>query len=100
MIGFISFRPISAASPAYSFSKTAKFPCGTLTLTAKIEKGTLEDLAISGDYFFTRDTAEFCEAMRGCPAAQEKIAERASELPFGDYFNGITLEELCSLFII
>lgn len=89
-----------AASPAYSFSKTAKFPCGTLSLTAKIEKGTVEDLAISGDYFFTRDTAEFCEAMRGCPAAQEKIAERASELPFGDYFNGITLEELCSLFII
>lgn len=89
-----------AASPAYSYSKTARFACGTLTLTAKVEKGTIEGLAISGDYFFTRDTTEFCEAMRGCPATKEKIAERASQLPFGDYFNGITLEELCSLFII
>ncbi len=89
-----------ASSPAYSFSKTAKFPCGTITLTARIVKGTIEDLAISGDYFFTRDTDGFCEAMRGCPATQEKIAERASQLPFGEYFNGITLAELCSLFII
>lgn len=89
-----------AAGPAYSFSKTAKFPCGTITLTAKIEKGIIEDLAFSGDWFFTRDTAEFCEAMRGCPATKEKIAGRASQLPFGDYFNGITLEELCSLFVI
>ena len=89
-----------AAGPAYSYSKTAKFPCGTLTLTAKIGKGIVEDLAVSGDYFFTRDTEEFCEAMRGCPATKEKIAERASQLPFGEYFNGITLEELCSLFVI
>ena len=89
-----------AAGPAYSYCKTEKFPCGTLTLTAKIEKGIIEGLAITGDYFFSLNTREFCEAMRGCPATQEKIAERASQLPFGDYFNGITLEELCSLFII
>jgi lipoate-protein ligase A len=88
------------AGPAYSFTKTAKYGCGTLTLTAKIEKGIIEDLAISGDWFFTRDTEEFCEAMRGCPAKKEKIAERASQLPFGEYFNGITLDELCSLFFI
>ncbi|MBR4771176.1 MAG: lipoate--protein ligase [Bacteroidales bacterium] len=89
-----------AAGPAYSYVKTAKFPCGTITLTAKIEKGIIEGLAITGDYFFTLNTREFCEAMRGCPLSKEKIAERASDLPFGDYFNGITLEELCSLFII
>ena len=89
-----------AAGPAYGYSKTVKFPCGTLTLSAKIEKGVIEDMTITGDYFFTLNTREFCEAMRGCPATKEKIAERASQLPFGDYFNGITLEELCSLFII
>ncbi|MBR5735239.1 MAG: lipoate--protein ligase [Bacteroidales bacterium] len=89
-----------AAGPAFSYSKTARFPCGTLSLTAKIGKGIIEDLAVSGDYFFTRDTQEFCEAMRGCPATKEKIAARAGGLPYGEYFNGITLEELCSLFFI
>ena len=89
-----------AAGPAYSYSRTAHFPCGTLTLNAKIEKGRIEDMTICGDYFFTLNTREFCEAMRGCPATKEKIAARASELPYGEYFIGITLEELCSLFII
>jgi len=89
-----------ASGPAFSFQKTGHFSCGTLTLSAKIEQGRIEDLAISGDYFFTRDTEGFCEAMRGCPATEEKIAGRASQLPFGEYFNGITLSELCSLFFI
>lgn len=89
-----------AAGPAYSYCKTARFPCGTLTLNAKIEKGAIDDMTICGDYFFTLNTREFCEAMRGCEVTKEKIAERVSQLPFGDYFNGITLEELCSLFII
>ena len=87
-----------AASPSYSFSKTARFSCGTITLTAQIEKGIIENVDIRGDYFFTRDTAGFCEAMKGCPATKEKIAARASELPYGEYFNGITVDELCSLF--
>lgn len=87
-----------AASPACSFSNTRKFAGGTLTLYADINRGSIGNLALSGDWFFTRDTAGFCEAMRGCPYTKEKIAGRLSELPTGEYFNGITPEELCSLF--
>ena len=87
-----------ASGPAYSYCKTERLGCGTLTLSALIEKGIICDLAFSGDWFFTRDTAEFCEAMRGCPATAEAVAERLSRLPVGEYFNGLSQQELCGMF--
>lgn len=87
-----------ASGPAYSYCKTERLGCGTLTLSARIEKGIICDLAVSGDWFFTRDTAGFCEAMRGCPATAEAVAERLSRLPVSEYFNGATPAELCGMF--
>lgn len=87
-----------ASGPAYSFRKTGRFDCGTITLSARIDNGIIEDISVSGDWFFTRDTAEFCEAMRGCPATAEAITARLTQLPVSDYFSGITPSELCGMF--
>jgi hypothetical protein len=64
----------------------------------EIRGGKIESLDIRGDYFFTAPTAEFCRAMEGCPHSEEKIAGRLRELATGEYFCGISPEELLQLF--
>lgn len=85
-------------APAYSLSKVKKFPAGLVELYLKVEEGRIADLQIAGDYFFTLPTEEFCRAMVGCTHEEKEIAGRLSGLAVGEYFSGITAEELALLF--
>ena len=86
------------ASPSCSFHKALKFPAGLIEAYMEISGGLIQSLDIRGDYFFTAPTAEFCRAMEGCPHSEEKIAGRLRELATGEYFCGISPEELLQLF--
>lgn len=85
-------------APAYSLSRVKKFPAGLVELYLKVEEGRIADLQIAGDYFFTLPTEEFCRAMVGCTHEEKEIAGRLSGLAVGEYFSGITAEELAQLF--
>lgn len=87
-----------AASPRYSFSNSAKLPCGVVELTFDVERGIISRLSITGDFFFTRPIEEFCAKMTGCPHDKEKIAGRISEISPGDYFGPVSCQELAALF--
>ena len=86
------------ASPSCTFHKALKFPAGLIEAYMEIRGGRIESLDIRGDYFFTAPTAEFCRAMEGCPHSEEKIAGRLRGLATGEYFCGISPEELLQLF--
>ena len=86
------------ASPASAFRKAMKFPGGLVEVYMDIKDGCIGSIDIHGDYFFNRPTAEFCEALKGCPHSEEKIAGRLRELATGEYFCGISPEELLQLF--
>ena len=87
-----------AASPKYTFSNTAKLSCGVVEITFDVAGGAIERLAIGGDFFFTRPIEEFCRKMTGCPHTKEKIAGRIKEIAPGDYFAGVSCEELTDMF--
>ena len=87
-----------AASPKYTFSSSAKLPCGVVEITFDVASGTISRLAITGDFFFTKPIEEFCEKMAGCPHDKEKIAGRISEIGPGDYFGSVSCEELARMF--
>lgn len=87
------------ASPAYRFSNVRKFPAGLLEVYFDVRGGRICDLHIFGDYFFQRPTEEFCARMEGCAHERNAIAGRLSEVAAGDYFAGISADELLSLFI-
>jgi len=55
-------------------------------------------MEIHGDYFFTRPTEEFIEALSGTAHTMEAISERLAQLPVNEYFNGITSDEILQLF--
>ena len=87
-----------AASPKYTFSNTAKLGCGVVELTFDVAGGAIERIAVGGDFFFTRPIEEFCQKMKGCPHTKEEIAGRIREIAPGDYFAGVSCQELTDMF--
>ncbi len=88
------------SSPAYTFSKTAKFSGGIVELFMSVSKGIITDLKIMGDYFFSLPTEEFCQKVLGTPHTIEAIGEKLASIEINSYFHNITSEELASLFWI
>ena len=87
------------ASPAYRFANVRKFPAGLLEAHFDVEGGCIRGLHIFGDYFFQRPTEEFCAVLEGCPHERKAIAGRLQRVPTGEYFSGISPQELLTLFI-
>ena len=85
-------------SPDCSYSRVIKFPAGLIELYMNIRDGRIADLDIRGDYFFKAPTEEFCAALDGTEHSEEKIAGCLNELATGEYFCGISNEELMQLF--
>ena len=86
------------SSPAYSFSKTAKLTGGIVELFMNVSKGTITELKIMGDYFFTLPTEEFCQKLIGTPHTIEAISNVLEGIPTASYFNNISVEELVGMF--
>lgn len=85
-------------SPKYSFSRCKKFPSGLVELNMNVENGIIKALHIQGDYFFSKDTSDFCKQLEGCSLDKRKIVEKLNSLPLDDYFYGLSSKELCQLF--
>ncbi len=85
-------------SPSYSFSKVKKLPGGIVELFMSVEKGTITELEIMGDYFFTLPTEEFCRKMVGTPHTTNDITGKIRSMDIGGYFSNITPDEITGMF--
>ena len=86
------------ASPACRFSKVRKFPTGLVEAHFDVRGGRIRHLQIYGDYFFERPTADFCQAMEGCPYDRQTIAGRLLTVATGEFFSGLSPDDILSLF--
>ena len=85
-------------SPAYSSNIVKKFPGGLLEFNFTVKKGTIEELEIFGDYFFTSPTEEFANYMKGTAHTHEAISKKIATIDTASYFNGISKNELLEMF--
>lgn len=85
-------------SPAYTYSKVVKFLAGLIELYLKVEKGRIEEVKIFGDYFFTKETEELENHIKGCRHSYEELKERLEKINLSDYISNIEGEEFLSLF--
>lgn len=86
------------ASPACALANVRKFPAGLLEAHFDVRGGRIQNLRIFGDYFFERPTEVFCALLEGCPYDHKMIAGRLFDVATGEYFSGISPEELLTLF--
>lgn len=86
------------ASPGYSIEKSRRIQgVGEITLYMEIEKGIITAYRSHGDFFSSRDPAEFERLILGCPAERERLLAFARELPLDLYYNNLGPEDFVSL---
>ena len=85
------------ASPVCTVAHVRKFPTGLLEAHFDVRGGRISGLHIFGDYFFERPTEEFCALLEGCPYDRKTIAGRLLSVATGEYFSGISPDDLLTL---
>ena len=79
-------------SPSASFAAGGKFACGTIQVQYTLRHGVFESLHFGGDFLGNRPAEQLAAALIG------QKPETLITMPVADYFDGITPEELASLF--
>lgn len=81
---------------AFQIRNEKKFPWGLLTVFLQVQKGSIAQIRLQGDYFGTYDVEVLEEILRGIPMNQGLITvlEQAN---VSDYIQGCTAQDLYEL---
>ena len=95
---FRTWEWIYGRSPKAEFLTKKKFKCGTVEVSYSINHGIITSIRFGGDYLGNLPVDELekrIEGVRDIPSELLKTLENGN--PAGDYFDGMTNEELVSL---
>ena len=81
-------------SGKYSFRKESYFPSGLLDVNLQVENGVILEARFYGDYFGKRDIGELETKLIGIKHEQVELEKILAAQNLGDYFAGITREQL------
>ena len=87
------------ASPDFTFERTRRFPCGTVTAHLDVHQGVIRRAEFTGDFFGTDPVAELAEALSGCPHRVESLRAALSRFETGRYIAGLELDSLLELLV-
>ncbi len=87
----------------WNFGKTSEFSRrnrkyfqdkGGMEVLLHAEKGRITDIRFMGDFLSRRDTRDIHDAVIGQRYEKNEVASVLQRFPLGDYFGGITTEEI------
>ena len=84
-------------NPAYSLKGKQRTDGGTLEVYADVQKGTLSNLQLFGDFMARKPSSELEEALKGCPFQADDVKAVLATVPLEDYLGGVTEEEFLQL---
>lgn len=87
-------------SPKAGFSKSSRLPCGTVEVRCSIVRGKIRRLSFGGDFIGSLSAEGLAGALEGCRFDRGAILEALQALGVSRYFDGVTPEQLASLFFI
>lgn len=85
------------AAPQFSGYAEEKFSGGVLEASFTIQKGIVEDILFTGDFFSNQDVKQLCGLLKGTPHHYESLKAKLMELNFQEYLLGIEIDEVLSL---
>ena len=86
------------ASPACTIRKRKRFPdCGLVEVYIEAEAGRIRDITFRGDFFSLKEPEGLRERFLGRKMQPEAYREALDGIEAGEYFSGLTEEELLSL---
>jgi len=87
-------------SPDYGVEKRRRIPdFGAITVKMRVDGGIITGFAASGDYFGNRPSAELDAALKNTKLEERALLDRLSEIPFEEYFEGLTRPEFARLLL-
>ncbi|EPE61294.1 lipoyltransferase and lipoate-ligase family protein [Exiguobacterium sp. S17] len=84
-------------SPKFDVESKRRFPIGTIDVRMNVNKGTITEAKIYGDFFGVGDIHDVEEALVGTRFERAAIREQLSHLDVKHYFGNVDLEELVDL---
>ncbi|MDR1471025.1 MAG: lipoate--protein ligase [Synergistaceae bacterium] len=84
-------------SPAYNVRRVARYPYGIVEARLSVERGTIRDARIYGDFFGVLDKSGLEELMRGLRHERAAIKSALGGVDVGSYISGMTADEWIDL---
>ena len=85
------------ASPDFTFERTRRFPCGTVTVRLDVHRGVIRYAEFTGDFFGASPVAELADALSGCPHRADALRDALSRIEVGCRIAGLTPDDLLPL---
>ena len=85
------------ASPGFTFTRTKRFPSGTVTARLDVHHGVIRGAEFTGDFFGVSPVAELAGVLSGCPHRADAIRAALSGIDVGCYIAGLELDPLAEL---
>lgn len=84
-------------SPKFNMQHSHRFPVGGIDVRLQVNKGTIEDIHIYGDFFGLGEVADLEKALIGTTYSRESILAAIESLSVEKLLGGITKEEFVNL---
>lgn len=84
-------------SPKFDVESKRRFPIGTIDVRLNVNKGTITEAKIYGDFFGVGDIQDVEQALVGTRFERTAIREQLMQLDLKHYFGNVELEELVDL---
>ena len=84
-------------SPDFTFERTRRFPCGTVTVHLDVHSGMIRRVAFRGDFFGIASADELASLLTGCPHRADAICAALSGIDIGRYIAGLDHDQLTEL---
>lgn len=84
-------------SPKFNMQHSHRFPVGGIDVRLDVNKGTIEDVNIFGDFFGVGEVAVIEESLKGVQYDRQSMSEALAAIDIPTYLGGITKEEFLQL---
>lgn len=85
-------------SPVYNFHNQKRLSGGSVEVYIDVVDGKMQTIKIYGDFFAARDTADIEKALKDCNHDKDSIVKALEPFSINEYFSGISVEELTTVF--
>lgn len=93
---YMSWEWNYGVSPEFNLKQGKRFEGGKVEVLVNVKQGSIQGIKFYGDFFGSGDLSEIEAALTGKRYDEETIRSVLAQLNIGNYFKGITLEELLS----
>ncbi len=84
-------------SPKFNLQHSHRFPVGQIDVRFEVNKGTVENCKIYGDFFGVGDVREVEDKLTGIKYEKSQIASALEEVDIKHYFGNISKEDFINL---